>query len=106
MLASVPAEESSCNRAIRIGTAIGSGARGDAGLADFTTCHSIWFLQSFYPPAAQLLVPHPGVRAWAARVKEIGHGKHAPMERGEALEIAEAAEPATAPGVEPGEPNG
>jgi glutathione S-transferase len=39
-------------------------------------------------------------------VKEIGYGKHTPMERGEALEIAKAAEPATAPGVEPGEPNG
>jgi len=77
-----------------------------AGLADFTTYHSIWFLQSFYPPAAELLQPHAGVRGWAERIKAIGYGKHAPMERGEALSIAKASEPATPPGVEPGEPNG
>jgi glutathione S-transferase len=46
------------------------------------------------------------VRAWAERVKAIGHGQHTPMERSEALAIAKAAEPATTPGVEPGEPNG
>ncbi len=77
-----------------------------AGLADFTTYHSIWFLQSFHPPAAALLEPHPGVRSWAERVKAIGHGKHTPMERSEALAIAKAAQPATAPGIAPGEPNG
>lgn len=78
----------------------------EAGLADFTTYHSIWFLQNFYPPAAALLEPHVGVRGWAERVKAIGHGKHTPMERSEALAIAKAAQPETAPGVEPGEPNG
>ena len=77
-----------------------------AGLADFTTYHSIWFLQSFHPPAAELLQPHAGTRAWAERVKAIGHGEHRPMEPREALAIAKAARPETAPGVEPGEPNG
>jgi len=76
------------------------------GLADFTTHHSIWFLQTFHPPSAELLQPHKGVLAWAERVKAIGYGKHAPMERSEALAIAKASEPATAPGIEPGEPNG
>jgi glutathione S-transferase len=76
------------------------------GLADFTTYHTIWFLQSFHPPAAALLAPHPGVRAWAERVKAIGYGKHTPMERAEALAIAKAAQPATPAGVEPGEPSG
>jgi glutathione S-transferase len=79
---------------------------GTAGLADFTTYHSIWFLQSFYPPAGELLEPHAGVCGWAERVKSIGYGKHTPMERGEALAIAKSAQPATAPGIEPGEPNG
>jgi glutathione S-transferase len=76
------------------------------GLADLTTYHAIWFLQTFHPPSAELLKPHAGVLAWAERVKAIGHGKHAPMERGEALAIAKASEPATPAGVEPGEPNG
>jgi glutathione S-transferase len=78
----------------------------EPGLADFTTYHCVWFLQSYYPPVAELLAPHAGVRAWAERVKAIGHGQHTPMERSEALAIAKAAEPATTPGVEPGEPNG
>ena len=76
------------------------------GLADFTTYHSVWFLQNFYPPAAELLEPHAGVRGWAERIKAIGYGKHTPMERSEALSVAKASEPATVPGVEPGEPNG
>jgi glutathione S-transferase len=76
------------------------------GLADFTTYHSIWFLQGFHPPAGALLEPHSGVRGWAERVKAIGHGTYTPMGRSEALAIARAAQPATAPGVEPGEPNG
>ncbi|MFI5320415.1 MAG: glutathione S-transferase family protein, partial [Myxococcota bacterium] len=78
----------------------------EPGLADFTTYHSVWFLQNFYPPAAALLEPHAGVRGWAERVKAIGYGAHTPMERSEALAIAKASQPATQAGVEPGEPNG
>lgn len=76
------------------------------GLADFATYHTIWFLQSYYPPAGELLEPHAGVRAWTERVKAIGHGQHTPMQPSEALAIAKASEPETTPGVEPGEPNG
>ncbi len=78
----------------------------EAGLADFTTYHCVWFLQSFYPPAGELLEPHVGVRAWAGRIKSIGHGRHTPMEPSEALAIARASKSETTPGVEPGEPNG
>ena len=76
------------------------------GLADFATYHSIWFLQSYYPPASEVLAPHPGVRAWCERVKAIGHGRSTPMERKEALEIARAAKSETTPAADPGEPNG
>jgi glutathione S-transferase len=76
------------------------------GLADFATYHSIWFLTSYYPPAGEILEPHPRVRAWCERVKAIGHGRSTPMERKEALEIARAAVPATTPEIDPGEPNG
>ncbi len=78
----------------------------EPGLADFTTYHPVWFLQSFYPPAAELLAPHAGVRGWAERVKAIGHGRHAAMERSEALAIAKAEESKTEPRIEAGEPNG
>lgn len=77
-----------------------------AGLADFATYHTVWFLQSYYPPAGELLEPHAGVRAWTERVKAIGHGQHTAMQPSEALAIARASESETTPGVEPGEPNG
>ncbi|MFI5315208.1 MAG: glutathione S-transferase family protein [Myxococcota bacterium] len=76
------------------------------GLADFTTYHPIWFLKSFYPPAAEILAAHARVGAWSERVKAIGHGSQKPMERKEALETARAAEPETPPQADPGEPNG
>jgi glutathione S-transferase len=76
------------------------------GLADFTSYHPIWFLKSFYPPAAETLAQHARVGAWSERVKAMGHGSSKPMERKEALEIARAAEPETLPLADPGEPNG
>jgi glutathione S-transferase len=75
-------------------------------LADFTSYHPIWFLKSFYPPAAETLAAHARVGAWSERVKAIGHGRSTPMERKEALEIARAAEPETLAQADPGEPNG
>ena len=76
------------------------------GLADFTSYHPIWFLASYYPPAGEILAAHPRLNAWKERVRAIGHGKMAPMERAEALEIARAAKPETEAAADPGEPNG
>ena len=76
------------------------------GLADFTSYHPIWFLASYYPPAGEILAAHPHLNAWKERVRAIGHGKMAPMERAEALEVARAAKPETEAAADPGEPNG
>lgn len=76
------------------------------GLADFTTYHPIWFLKSFYPPAAAELARTPGVAAWAERVAAIGHGRSKPMQPSEALAIARDAKPATAAALDPDDPNG
>lgn len=76
------------------------------GLADFATYHSIWFLQTYHPPAGELLAPHARVGAWCARVKAIGHGRSTPMEKKEALEIARTSKSETTPAVDAGEPNG
>jgi glutathione S-transferase len=76
------------------------------GLADFATYHTIWFLQTYHPPAGELLAPHARVAAWCARVKAIGHGRSTPMEKKEALEIARTSKSETTPQVDPGEPNG
>jgi glutathione S-transferase len=75
-------------------------------LADFATYHPIWFLESYYPPAGELLAPYRKLAGWCARVKTIGHGKPSPMDKKEALEVARSATPATTPEADPGEPNG
>jgi glutathione S-transferase len=76
------------------------------GLADFTTYHPLWFLQSYYPPAGELLKPYAKVNAWLGRVKAIGHATMKPMTPKEALEVARKAEPETREHADPGEPNG
>ncbi len=79
---------------------------GKPGLTDFATYHSIWFLQTYYPPAGGLLAPYGKLGGWLGRVKAIGHGKPSAMDKKEAVEVARAASPATTPQVDPGEPNG
>lgn len=78
----------------------------EPGLADFTTYHPIWFLKSFYPPAAEELARTPGVAAWSDRVAAIGHGDCRPMEPADALAVARDNAPATAPALDSGDPNG
>jgi len=78
----------------------------DAGLADFSTYHPVWFLKSFYPPAAEELAKTPGVAAWAERVAGVGHGQMTSMEPTDALAIARDAKPDTTPEADPGDPNG
>ena len=77
-----------------------------AGLADFTTYHPLWFLQSYYPPAGEILGAFPRLNAWLGRVHAIGHGTMKPMTSKEAVEIARKAEPETQPKADPNEPNG
>lgn len=76
------------------------------GLADFTAYHPVWFLRSFYPPAAEELARTPSVSGWAERVAAIGHGESKAMEPSEALALARDAEPATAVAADAGDPNG
>jgi glutathione S-transferase len=78
----------------------------DPGLADFTTYHPVWFLKSFYPPAAAELARTPAVAAWADRVAAIGHGKSTPMTPAEALAIAREAKPDTSQRADGADPNG
>jgi glutathione S-transferase len=74
-------------------------------LADLSVYHPLWGLASV-PPGGPLLEPCPSVRAWLARVAAIGHGTRQEMDADEALAVARAATPATAPGADPGDPNG
>jgi glutathione S-transferase len=77
-----------------------------AGLTDFATYHPVWFLQTFHPPAGELLAPHGRTVAWAERVKAIGHGTVKPISREEALDVAKSSKPDLSGAVDPAEPNG
>lgn len=72
---------------------------GDAaGLADFSMFHPFWMLNRAGRKNAALLEPFPHIRGWLGRIEAFGTGSPTDMDAQEALDIAEAADPA-----EPGE---
>jgi glutathione S-transferase len=73
----------------------------DAGLADFSLYHSLWFLTRNGRRVAACLEPHHHARAWMARVASIGHGTRTELHAHEALRIARDAAPAADGGVDP-----
>jgi hypothetical protein len=78
---------------------------GDApSLADFSLFHPVFALR-MVPATTAILEPFAHVRAWMSRIEGFGHGQRTDISSAEALEIARGARPATAPGVDPGDPN-
>lgn len=65
-----------------------------AGLADCSLYHSLWFVAEHGPQAAAALEPCPLTRAWMVRVAATGHGSPTPLDAKEALRIARDARPA------------
>ena len=61
-------------------------------LADFAVYHCIWLLRN-NPVVAPLVDPYPGVLAWLARLRELGHGDPEPMTSERALAIGRESEP-------------
>lgn len=78
---------------------------GEPCLADFSACHPVWFLASV-PPAAEALEPFEAVRAWAERVRGVGHGERSECPPEEALAAARDAASTTEPAADPGDPAG
>ncbi len=76
---------------------LGDGRRflsGDApGLVDASAYYNLWFVRSFYPPAAEAFADLPGLGDWIERVRAIGHGERGTATRAEALAEARAATP-------------
>lgn len=74
-------------------------------LADASAYHPIWFLLGM-PPTRGILDEFPGVRAWAERVRAIGHGRRSECPPEEALRIARMSRPRAAAGdSDTGDPN-
>ncbi len=76
----------------------------EPSLADFSAFHPVGMLLA-HPRMAALLEPLKRVPAWMARVRGVGHGRPEPMDSGEAIAVARAAEPAAYEG-EPVVPDG
>jgi glutathione S-transferase len=76
----------------------------DFSLADAACVHPLWFLR-VAPQATALLDEFAALRAWMARVDDLGQGERTDLPAADALAIARDARPA-ASRVDPREPNG
>jgi len=75
-------------------------------LCDVNAYMNIWYLRAHLENADDLLAEYDHARAWAARLREVGHGSRTEMSSAEALEIAARATPQTEELSDPDDPNG
>lgn len=76
------------------------------GMADALAYYLVWFLRDRLSNADAFLAPFADLMRWAGDVKAIGHGTVTTMSDLDALDIALAATPQTAPQEDPGDPQG
>ena len=62
-------------------------------VADFATYHSLWYTRNQVPPLADILNATPAVAEWMDRVAAIGHGGMDRFNAGDAITVAQGAEP-------------
>jgi glutathione S-transferase len=75
-------------------------------LVDINAYMNLWFLRAGLPEAENLLEEFDHIRAWAGRLRAVGHGQRTEMSSTEALEIAAQSTPETAELHDPNDPNG
>jgi len=75
-------------------------------LIDINAYMNVWYARSNMPDADELFTEFDHARAWAGRVRAIGHGDRTEMTTAEALEIAAKATPETEELSDPNDPNG
>lgn len=76
-------------------------------LADVAAWMNMWWLSGASPKTAdELLAGLSRTQAWRDRVRAIGHGQRSEMTPGEAVRIANTAEPAPDVACDPGDPSG
>ena len=76
------------------------------GLPDALCYYLAWFLRGRYSKGPEFLAQFPKLCAWEERVTAIGHGTPSEMSSGDALDIARAADPMSAPASDPDDPSG
>jgi glutathione S-transferase len=75
-------------------------------LCDVNAYMNIWYLRTHLENADDMLAEYDHARAWAARLREVGHGSRTELSSAEALEIAARATPQTEELSDPDDPNG
>jgi glutathione S-transferase len=75
-------------------------------LCDINAYMNLWYVRSNLENADELLGEFDHARAWAGRLRAVGHGTRQEMTSAEALDIATRATPETAEQHDPGDPNG
>lgn len=75
--------------------------------ADLSAYHTLWFARANGGEAAEAMMPlTDAIRSWMGRIEAFGHGTRGEMTSAEALDIARAAEPEPAGGVDANDPSG
>lgn len=77
-----------------------------ASAADLSAYHVLWFVRQNGGAEAEAMLPFAPLLAWMDRVAAIGHGQRSAMSTQEALDVARAAEPEKAAGVDADDPSG
>jgi glutathione S-transferase len=75
-------------------------------LLDINAYMNVWYARGNMPDADELFAEFDHARAWAGRVRAIGHGTRTEMTTAEALAIASKAAPETEELSDPNDPNG
>jgi len=84
----------------------GAGLLGAYSLADAHAYMNIWYVLRRLDDGEALLAEFPRSRAWAERLKAIGHGERTEISSADALAIAIAASPKTQALADPADPQG
>jgi glutathione S-transferase len=75
-------------------------------LVDVNAYMNLWYVRTHLDNAEDLLAEFDHARAWAGRLRAIGHGTRTEMSPAEALELAARSMPETAELHDPNDPNG
>jgi len=75
-------------------------------LVDVNAYMNLWYVRAHLDNADDMLAEFDHSRAWAGRLRALGHGQRTEMSTAEALEIAARSEPQTAEQHDPNDPNG
>ncbi|HEY1228302.1 MAG TPA: glutathione S-transferase family protein, partial [Ramlibacter sp.] len=62
-------------------------------VADFATYHALWYTRHRAPAMADILQPTPTMLEWMDRMAALGEGRPEPFTSGDAITVAEHAEP-------------